>query len=310
MSVPALDASSVIEPLRHLARDGGVARGVLAVITRIDGPSYRPLGAMMAVLADGRRVGTLSSGCVEADIALHAVEALAEGKPKSVVYGKGSPFADISLPCGGGLEIMLLPAPDVAVLEQVIAAHEARQACALEITLSGGEMRAKDSGATGVEGGSFTVMIEPELAFYVFGKGPEAVTFAGLVNSAGYPTVLLSPDEETLHTATIAGCATRHLTSPKLPQDMQPDTRSAVVLFFHDHEWEPPIIADALKSEAFYIGAQGSQRAAALRKNELVLLGVQADTLERVRGPIGLVPSVRDARKLAVSVLAEVLSLG
>jgi len=46
MSVPALDASTVIEPIRQLSDAGGT--GVLCVITHVDGPSYRPLGAMMA----------------------------------------------------------------------------------------------------------------------------------------------------------------------------------------------------------------------------------------------------------------------
>ena len=120
MSVPALDASSVIEPIRQLSEGDGV----LAMITRIDGPSYRPLGAMMAVMVGGRRVGTLSSGCVEADIALHAEKARLTGKPFSVIYGKGSPFADISLPCGGGLEILLVPAPDKAVLAELHAHNQ------------------------------------------------------------------------------------------------------------------------------------------------------------------------------------------
>ncbi|MBU2980678.1 XdhC family protein [Lentibacter algarum] len=305
MSVPALDASSVVEPIRRLAQEGGV----LAVITRIDGPSYRRLGAMMAVLADGVRVGTLSSGCVEADIALHAEATLAEGKPKAITYGKGSPFADITLPCGGGLEVLLLPSPDSAVLEQVIAVHEARQTCTLSIEPASGDMSVQQGGESGFDGALFSIVIKPELAFYVFGKGPEAVTFAGLVHSAGYPSLLLSPDDETLNLAAAAGCAVRHLNSPMLPDDMQPDAHSAVVLFFHDHEWEPPIVAQALKSEAFYIGAQGSMRASALRRQELTLLGVSAADIARVKGPIGLIPSVRDARKLAVSVLAEVLSL-
>ncbi|MDV4144990.1 XdhC family protein [Shimia sp. FJ5] len=304
MSVPGLDASSVIEPIRSLSE----ARGVLAVVTRIDGPSYRPLGAMMAVLDDGRRVGTLSSGCVEADIALHAMKALEKGTPVSVVYGKGSPFADITLPCGGGLEILLVPEPETDVLSALIAQHSARQHTALEIDARRGTVAIVPSGETGWRGEMFTVAIDPELAFYVFGKGPEAITFAGLVHAAGYPSVLLSPEEETLEIARAAGCETRHLTAAKFPADLHPDEMSAVLLFFHDHDWEPPILASALETEAFYIGAQGSQRAAEMRRNELTLLGVSADALGRVRGPIGLIPSVRDARKLAVSVLADVLN--
>jgi xanthine dehydrogenase accessory factor len=307
MSVPALDASSVIEPIRQLAEAGGA--GVLCVITHVDGPSYRPLGAMMAVMDDGRRVGTLSSGCVEADIALHAGKALESGAPYTVRYGKGSPFADIVLPCGGGLEIMLVPRPDVAVLQELLAHHLARQACVLEVSQRSGNICAVPEGRTGWTGDVFSVAIEPEIYFFIFGKGPETSTFAGLVQAAGYPNLVLSPDEETLAAVAAAGCATRHLTHAHCPEGLGIDNRSAVVLFFHDHEWEPPILAQALASDALYIGAQGSMRAAEMRRMELHRLGVSDDALARLKGPIGLVPSVRDARKLAVSVLAEVLSL-
>lgn len=63
-----------------------------AVIVGIEGPSYRPLGAMMTIFASGDYVGTLSSGCVEADIALHAVDALADNTTRVLRYGAGSPF--------------------------------------------------------------------------------------------------------------------------------------------------------------------------------------------------------------------------
>ena len=93
----------------------------LAVIVGVEGPSYRPLGAVMAVFDDKRRVGTLSSGCIEKDIALHAQEALEAGRPRKVRYGRGSPFIDIKLPCGGGLDILLLPADELAVQKHAYA---------------------------------------------------------------------------------------------------------------------------------------------------------------------------------------------
>ena len=307
MSMPALDASTVIEPIRQLSDAGGA--GVLCVITHVDGPSYRPLGAMMAVLEDGRRIGTLSSGCVEADIALHAAKALDLSTPYTVRYGKGSPFADIVLPCGGGLEIMLLPRPDVAVLNTLLSHHVARQACVLEVDQRSGTLCAVTQGATGWTGDVFSIAIDPEIRFFIFGKGPETATFAGLVQAAGYPNLVLSPDAETLDAVAAAGCTTRHLTHAHCPAGLGIDGRSAVVLFFHDHEWEPPILAEALSTDAFYVGAQGSMRAAEMRRMELVRLGVSDGAIAELRGPIGLVPSVRDARKLAISVLAEVLSL-
>ncbi len=281
---------------------------VLTVIAGVEGPSYRPVGAMMTVLSREDRAGTLSSGCVESDISLHAMRVAASGKPELVRYGRGSPFVDIQLPCGGGLDILLLPNPDRAVLRDVADRRAARRACTLEIDVNTGAMSLADAGATGLQGGVFRVRFEPDIRFLVFGKGPEAATFASLVQSAGYPNLLLSPDDETLEDASGAGCETRHLTGQKFPADVAVDEWTAVVLFFHDHDWEPPILEHALDTPAFYIGSQGSHRARDLRVAELRAMGVSEDAIARMRGPIGLIPSARDAGTLTVSVLAEVLA--
>jgi xanthine dehydrogenase accessory factor len=92
------------------------------------------------------------------------------------------------------------------------------------------------------------------------------------------------------------------------PDDLGADDRTAIVLFFHDHDWEPPILAGALQTPAFYIGAQGSQRARDARLQALQLIGIESTSLARLHGPVGLIPSARDAGTLAVSVLAEVLN--
>lgn len=291
--------------LALLSGDDGA---VLALIAGVEGPSYRPVGAMMSVFTETERAGTLSSGCVEADISLHALAAREAGKPNLVRYGRGSPFADIQLPCGGGLDILLLPDPDRAVLQKVADARAARRACTLQTDVRTGAMALADSGPTGLDGAVMQVRFEPDIRFLVFGKGPEASTFASLVQSAGYPNMLLSPDEETLEDAAQAGCETRHLVSQEFPGDVAVDEWTAIVLFFHDHEWEPPILTAALKTPAFYIGAQGSQRARDLRFAEMVALGAPTAELARLRGPIGLIPSARDAGTLTVSVLAEVLA--
>lgn len=281
---------------------------VLAVIAGVEGPSYRPVGAMMAVFDPATRVGTLSSGCVEGDIALHAMEARDAGAPRLLRYGRGSPFADIQLPCGGGLDILLLPQPDLAVLRDLARRRAARTPCTLEVDVASGAMRLSDTGATGMQGDLLRVRFEPDLRFLVFGKGPEAATFAALVQSAGYPNMLLSPDVETLRDGAAVGCATRHLVEQAFPPDLAVDDRTAVVLFFHDHDWEPPILQGALRTPAFYIGAQGSQRARDARHLMLEGMGVPREQIARLRGPVGLIPSARDAGTLAVSVLAEVLA--
>lgn len=282
---------------------------VLAVITRVEGPSYRPLGATMAIMAGSPRVGSLSSGCVESDIALHAQEVLKTGKPETFIYGRGSPFLDISLPCGGGLHVLLLPNPDKTVLEHISNNRLARQPCTLRIDTKTGVLECLDAGETGQIEKHFQIRFLPEIRFLIFGKGPEAGTFATLVQSAGYPNILLSPDQETLAFGAAVGCDSIHLKAAVFPSDISVDRWTAIILFFHDHEWEPPILTAALPSPAFYIGAQGSQRAKDVRLLEMEGLGCNPTDLGRLRGPIGLVRSVRDARTLAVSVLAEVLAV-
>lgn len=300
-------AVSARDPIEAVLRSGEDA--VLAVITGVEGPSYRPVGAAMAVFANGDLAGTLSSGCVEADIALHAMEVLGSGAPRRIRYGRGSPFMDIQLPCGGGLDILLVPRPDRAVLSDVMRRREAREPCTLRIDLETGRLALEAEGRTGLADDSFCVRYVPPVRFLVFGKGPEACTFAALVCSAGYPGLLLSPDPETIGAASASGCPTRELSRPVFPEDLSVDPWTAIVLFFHDHDWEPPILQGALATRAFYIGAQGSRRARDMRHMELEANGVAPADIARLRGPIGLIPSARDAGTLAVSVLAEVLAV-
>lgn len=294
------------DPIEALSKasDGGV----LAVIVGVQGPSYRPVGAMMCIFSNGERVGTLSSGCIEADLVLHAKSALDKGQPISIVYGLGSPFIDIELPCGGGLEILLLPNPDPTTLEQLCEHRNRRLACSVVIDAKTGEIELAEVQPTRRDGNTFSIRLLPDINFFIFGKGPEASTFAALVQSTGYENLLLSPDKETLNAAFQLNGASRHLKSPQFPRDIAPDEWSAIVLFFHDHEWEPDILLGALQTNAFYIGAQGSRRARDNRNTRLRVLGVTKSQLQRLKGPIGLVPSARDARTLAVSVLAEILS--
>ncbi len=309
MSILSDIGGPVRDPLTALATAPDDA--VLAVITGVEGPSYRPVGAMMALwpATNGDRAGSLSSGCIEADIAIHAAEALAAGAPRAVRYGRGSPFIDIRLPCGGGLDILLVPRPDPAVLRGVAEARAERRPVTLAIDADSGTLSLADRGETGWDGATFRIRKTPAIRFLVFGKGPEAATFAALVQSAGYPNVLLSPDDETLAGAAAAGSGAIRLTRPGLPPEAMVDPWTAIVLFFHDHEWEPPILLAGLDTPAFYIGAQGSRRARDARDMELQAMGVDAAGLDRLRGPIGMIPSARDAGTLAVSVLAEVLDV-
>lgn len=103
-------------PLKLLSQGDGV----LAIITGTEGASYRNTGTMMAFTPEGKRTGSLSSGCIEDDIADHAKAALTTGRAIALRYGIGSPFFDLKLPCGGGLSILLIPNPYRMLLTHVL----------------------------------------------------------------------------------------------------------------------------------------------------------------------------------------------
>lgn len=283
-------------------------QAALAIISKVEGPSYRHLGAMMAINSDGTTTGMLSSGCIEADVVQHAMAALETNTPARLLYGQGSPFFDIQLPCGGGLEICLIPNPDPAIISGLIEQRDARVTSSVAIDVTACAMVFSSDHRTYREAETLNVCFEPPLRFLVFGKGPESTTFASLLAASDYEHLLVSNDEETLDLARQHGVSTLLSRSLKFPEGFGVDSRTSVTLFFHDHEVEPGILAQAIDTNAFYIGAQGSQRARAKRDAALVELGVTA-SLDRLYGPIGLIPSTRDPRTLSVSVLAEILAL-
>jgi xanthine dehydrogenase accessory factor len=273
-------------PMQALLRPGHA----LAIITATEGPSYRTVGAAMAVDAAGVCTGSLSSGCIERDVARHAQRALETGLGVTLRYGRGSPFFDLKLPCGGGLEITVFPGIDGEAVGIALACLQRRETAPLRLS------------ARGVA--PVDLQILPEVQFAILGSGPEPVALARLVQAAGYPVCCAAPDDETA--ARLPGRVAR--LGKSWPPDLALDARTAVTLFFHDHDRETPLLRHALTSPVFYIGAQGSRRAAEARDSALLAAGASLDDLARLRRPFGAFPSARDPRSLAASVLADVLS--
>ena len=288
-------------PLRRLADTGGV----LAVITGITGTSYRNLGTMMAFGPDRQRTGSLSSGCIEDDIAEHAVTTLRTGKSATLRYGQGSPFFDLKLPCGGGLQVLLVPNPDPVLLRAVLALGDARQVATLSITAAGTLRLAPPT----TNSDDLIITLEPELRFWVYGHGIEAMSFALMAQAAGYDVTLYGQSGLQTDLSRIGPLNITEVPSFRSYICPMPDRRTAIALFFHDHENEARILAQFLPSDAFFIGAQGSLNARNRLLADLTEIGVKSKHMANLEPSFGLIGSCRDPRTLAVSVLAHVLSV-
>lgn len=271
--------------------DGPVA---LIAVTRTEGGAVRAPGALLAVSLAGDRAGYVSGGCIDEDVALQARDALSAGEAhRALRYGAGSPFLDLPLPCGGAIEVDIAAALDPA---EVRAWHDAlarREAVRVAWPLPGGP--------------GFTW--RPKLRIRIAGRGADALALARLAKASGLETALSVRNTDDLHHARALGLEQVDvLTTPSDLPDAGDDPWTAFVLMFHDGDWEAPLIRQALAGPTFYIGAVGSRRTHARRCETLRSSGLPEPALERLHGPVGLVPSLRDASLLAVSTLAEIIA--
>jgi xanthine dehydrogenase accessory factor len=277
-------AASPVDALRLIERGQfeGVP-GVLITLVAIEGSSSRAIGTQMAVLADGRQVGSFSGGCIERAIAAEALDVLASSIPRTVRYGSGSPYIDVRLPCGGGIDLLFTPRPDPVAICAVLALLDARQPARLAL-------------------GDHIQHYAPGLRLVALGHGEDLTALVRLARAYGVDVAAWTPLADGLADIGINPLVTRtHL--PAIASDRW----TAIVFVFHDHDWEELLLPQALALPAFYYGAVGSQRTHRARIERLRAAGVPADRIDALRGSIGLIPGTRDPATLALSILAELV---
>ncbi|MDQ1379428.1 MAG: xanthine dehydrogenase accessory factor [Actinomycetota bacterium] len=85
--------------------------------------------------------------------------------------------------------------------------------------------------------------------------------------------------------------------------------RDAICVLTHDHKFDVPAIAGAVKTDVGYLGAMGSRRTHEARRQRLRDAGLTEDEIERVMSPIGLDIGARTPEETAVAICAEVIGL-
>lgn len=81
-----------------------------ATVVSAEGSTPRPVGSTMAMTPDGRLAGSVSGGCIEADVFEHAIAVLETGTPRLVRYGFTEDMAfEIGLACGGAVRVFIEP---------------------------------------------------------------------------------------------------------------------------------------------------------------------------------------------------------
>jgi xanthine dehydrogenase accessory factor len=88
----------------------------------------------------------------------------------------------------------------------------------------------------------------------------------------------------------------------------RPDPHSVILSVSHDPKLDDMALLEALKTDAFYVGAVGSSRTNAERRKRLVEFDLTAQQIARLRGPVGLSIGSRTPPEIAVAILADLIA--
>lgn len=290
---------NIFAQLATWQRDG--LKTGLATLVDIDGSSPRPRGAQVGVAEDGRHVGSISSGCAEEAIIAETLKVLGEETDRTIRYGKNSPYLDITLPCGSGLDILFTGCG----LEELTAAvgnlHAARQAA---YVTSDGSHKLSVSKKFSRD----ALIYPPDYRLHVFGAGEPLVTFTRLAALMGYVSMqIYTTDDAARDRLKSDGIEAHAMTHQTRFEPDAFDEFSAVITLFHEHNLEIPILEAALHSQVHFIGALGSRNTHAQRRSLMDVRPPTPRPFSDIVGPAGLNIGAADPAEIALSIMAQIV---
>ncbi len=327
-------------------RDRGDTIAVATVVsTKKSAP--QPPGTKMAINDRGDVVGAVSGGCVEGAV-VEVGEGIMRGNPPALLhYGIADSEAwDVGLPCGGEISIWV-EQYDGAGLEAGFASlalqgERAALVTAIEncpqpgsklLLRTGGETEGSlgdpelDAAAIAAateamwserselhEAGAASVFIDtvaPPPRLIVVGAVDFAAQLSTVAALAGWRPFVIDPRAR-FATRERFPAAERVIVSwpDEAFEELAPiDRATAIAVLTHDPKLDDAALTAALDSEAGYIGAMGSRRAQAHRRERLLEAGVEASALDRIAAPIGLDLGALTAAETALSIMSEIIAV-
>jgi xanthine dehydrogenase accessory factor len=295
---------------------------VLATVVAVEGSSYRKPGARMLLAQDGRRAGTVSGGCLEAEVARRAWWLTASGP---VVERYSTQDDEDERPYGsgcGGVVYLLLQRKATAgpLLAALAHAFQARLDFAIATVLDGPRIgtRALTGSADEAQGQdvlqsmarhafdsrtSLTQIVEVDgvrtrvlaeyqparTSLWIFGAGDDAKPLVELAHGLGW-YVAVADGRSHLATRERFAIADEVIVLPiadlptAAPQHLSLRTTDCVVVMTHSFEQDSHILASILHLDAplAYTGVLGPQRRTRELLAEAARLLHLSDTSDRV----------------------------
>jgi xanthine dehydrogenase accessory factor len=309
----------------------------IATVIQTWGSAPQPVGSQLLIDANGNFLGSVSGGCVEAEVITEAADVIATGEPKSLEYGVEDNTAwKVGLACGGSIRIFVEKvvksrSSSDSLLHRLVSDLESRRQVALVTDLATGAQSlarsthdlAKDLApaleeafrcdksvaVAGDDGEVFINVFNPTVRLIIVGAVHIAQQLVPMARALGHDVVIIDPrsafaTEERFADAEIS----REWPDEALPK-IGVDARTALIALTHDPKIDDPALIHTLSSDAFYVGALGSRKTHAKRVERLRQAGVAEADIERIHAPIGLDIGAQGAAEIALSIMAEITAV-
>jgi xanthine/CO dehydrogenase XdhC/CoxF family maturation factor len=291
-------------------RGGAVA---LVTLVRVEGSSYRRVGARLLVGVDGEYAGSISGGCLEAEVVRKAGWMVRGG---AVVERYSTLFDDTAeipygLGCGGTVELLVEPAGTAefgALMEALEASLEGVESQVVTWLPENGRALRRVVGDVEAYGG-FVERVEAPQRLVVFGAGDDARPMVQMASLLGWSVVVVDGRAQWARAERFPD-ARRVVVAQGFGEleELGIGARDAVVVMTHSYEQDRVWLAGALECGPRYLGLLGARHRSALLVSETAaMLGWSVDqACDGLFAPVGLDLGGDGAEAIALAVIAEI----
>lgn len=287
----------------------------LVTVLKTWGSSPRPEGSMLAICEDGRVVGSVSGGCIEDDMIDRARrEGLSRTLPAVVTYGMTADEAHrFGLPCGGTIELAIEPLSVNSKIDDMLQRLGRGELVARRLDMQSGVVTLSTASPTQsmqVSASALVTLHGPRWRLLIIGAGQLSRFVAQIAQGMDYAVTVCDPREEYRNSWQVPGVELVTDMPDDVVQAMKLDSRCAVIALTHDPKLDDLALMEALRSEAFYVGAIGSRINNQRRRERLAEhFGMTGAELDRLHGPIGIYIGSKTPSEIAISILAELTAI-
>ncbi len=285
-----------------LTEHDGRRRVALCVVVATRGSTPQPAGVMICVDESASIVGTLGGGCVEADVRRMAHQQLGAGCGRLVTLKLDADFGfDDGMICGGEMDVAICPLDAASDMLPYRTAATALQtgAATIPIRIQHNEKQLE-----------YRVRIEAAPKLLIAGAGHISRVLADAAQRIGFEVHVIDDRSEYANQKRFPPPVIVH--AGGIVEILKEQVREAgayVVIVTRGHKNDEAALGAVLGSPAKYIGMIGSRRKIKVIFDDLRQAGASEAALTEVHAPIGLKIGAVTTDEIAVSIVAELISV-